>query len=354
VDKSAKRRTTILVTLGCVIAIVTAAVLVVPPLVTDRIRRAMNELPQYRAVVGEIHLQPLKGGVVVRNLELWKRSGEVPVPFFRADEVQGSLAWREFLRGIVVADVYVEGPEINIVDGPTPETSQLTVSPEKAKEAKREAMPIQINRFEVRNGNIHFRNFHSTPEVDVFVRDVRLVAWDMAFSKKLKDRNLVGRAEFSGVPMTNASLEVQLEIDPLATPLRGTMRASVESLQLEDLNSVFLAYADMKALSGTFSAYVEMTTAEGRFDGYIKPLVKDLELDAQAPDKGLLGKVKELAVDAATEIVENQPKQQVGTIVPVSGEFEDPNVDVWAATAFLLRNAFIKALTPGFLREDEK
>jgi hypothetical protein len=46
--------------------------------------------------------------------------------------------------------------------------------------------------------------------------------------------------------------------------------------------------------------------------------------------------------------LENEEKGQVATQTPFSGTFDQNQIDVWAAVANLLRNAFIQALREGF------
>jgi hypothetical protein len=56
------------------------------------------------------------------------------------------------------------------------------------------------------------------------------------------------------------------------------------------------------------------------------------------------------AVGAIEELFEDQSKDRAATKAPISGRFDDPDVDVWTTVTKLVVNAFIEALFPGIDR----
>lgn len=52
-----------------------------------------------------------------------------------------------------------------------------------------------------------------------------------------------------------------------------------------------------------------------------------------------------------TKILKNRPRQQVATETDISGPLEGPRTNTLQTIANLIRNAFIKAILPGFERE---
>ena len=103
----------------------------------------------------------------------------------------------------------------------------------------------------------------------------------------------------------------------------------------------------MDVENGTLRLYTEVAAKDGKFKGYIKPLTKDLDiLSLKQDDKNPLRLAWEAMVAGVGQFFENQPKAQVGTQVPFSGSFSDPNPEIWSTVGHLLRNAFVRALHP--------
>ena len=101
-----------------------------------------------------------------------------------------------------------------------------------------------------------------------------------------------------------------------------------------------------------FSVYSELSVKNGRVEGYVKPLFRDLNVygAAQDEDKSLGQKLKEKAVDVISKVLRNRPREEVATVVPVSGPLENPKASTWETLIGLVQNAFIKAILPGFDR----
>ena len=51
--------------------------------------------------------------------------------------------------------------------------------------------------------------------------------------------------------------------------------------------------------------------------------------------------------------LENEPRDQVATVVDISGPLENPDTSTWDTIVGLVSNAFVKAILPGFEREAE-
>lgn len=52
-----------------------------------------------------------------------------------------------------------------------------------------------------------------------------------------------------------------------------------------------------------------------------------------------------------SKILENRKKNDVATVVNLSGRLDDPNSSVWQIIGKMIENAFIRAILPGFDRE---
>jgi hypothetical protein len=130
------------------------------------------------------------------------------------------------------------------------------------------------------------------------------------------------------------------------------VNARIENTDLKAMNDLLRAHAKVDVASGVFSVYSELSVKNGRVEGYVKPLFRDINVygAAQDEDKSLGQKLKEKAVDVIGKVLRNRPREEVATVVPVSGPLENPKASTWQTLIGLVQNAFIKAILPGFDR----
>jgi hypothetical protein len=65
----------------------------------------------------------------------------------------------------------------------------------------------------------------------------------------------------------------------------------------------------------------------------------------------VLKQAYEMAVGATSHLLKNRSTQKVATQVDISGKLTKPDVSTWQALGELIRNAFFKAILPGFNRQ---
>jgi hypothetical protein len=144
-------------------------------------------------------------------------------------------------------------------------------------------------------------------------------------------------------------VSIRADFDPWAAEPTINLDASARRIPLVAFNGYTDEYGKFDFEKGRLSVFLEVAAASGKFEGYVKPLLKDVEIadpPGADPREPWWRKAWELVVGGASEVVENQPKEQVASKIPFQGEFEDPKVGVLSAAAELLRNAFIRALRP--------
>jgi hypothetical protein len=56
-------------------------------------------------------------------------------------------------------------------------------------------------------------------------------------------------------------------------------------------------------------------------------------------------------VGGVSKLLENQPRDEVATKAEVVGRLDDPKTSTWQAIGNLVRNAFFRAILPGFDEE---
>jgi len=92
-----------------------------------------------------------------------------------------------------------------------------------------------------------------------------------------------------------------------------------------------------------------MDVKEGQVDGYVKPLFRDLKvlsLSKDIKEDNVFEFFWEALVGGVAELLKNPPRDQVGTLIPFTGDMTGPSTDVLAAIGNVLRNAFVRAYLP--------
>ncbi len=155
-----------------------------PYIVKDYVNKTLDEIPGYNGIVKDIDMNLWRGAYEIEDVSLVKTGGNVPVPFFSAKKIYFSIQWGALFDGSVVGEIALESPKLNFVSGPSEKESQSSVDNSWTDKVK-ELFPLRINRFEIKNGEIHFRNFYSNPKVDIHIDNLKAIAENLTNSKDL-------------------------------------------------------------------------------------------------------------------------------------------------------------------------
>ena len=131
------------------------------------------------------------------------------------------------------------------------------------------------------------------------------------------------------------------------------LNIKIEKTQMRAMNNLLRAYGNFDVTDGLFSVYSELSVKNGEVQGYIKPLFKDMKVydRRQDKEKSLFHQLYEGLVGGIAKLLQNRPREEVATKVEVSGPVENPKTSTWETVVNLIRNAFFKAILPGFERE---
>jgi hypothetical protein len=318
-----------------------------PTLIQRYVNRVLDRTEGYRGSIGDVDLALLRGAYTIEDVRMDKESGKVPVPLFRAREVDLSIEWRALFDGSVVGEVWFERPELNFVSGPRDAAEQSGAEGDWRKTVK-DLFPVKINKVTVRDGAVHFRNFASEPPVDVYLRDVQATVRNLTNSADLAG-DTVARAELSARAMERGRIEARAAIDPYADEPSFDLDVSASDVALTDWNDFFRAYAGVDVQRGALRLFAELQAKNGRFDGYVKPFLENvdvLDVREEVPEQGFFASLWEGLVGGTAEVVQDQNEDRVATRIPISGDVDAPQVGFWTTLGNVLRNAFIEAFVP--------
>lgn len=339
--KRAKRAMIAGLSVGVLLLALLAFRLYLPTLLLHAVNRKLAALEGYEGRVGKVELSLWRGAYRVEDVRIVKEG--LPVPFFRAEAIEGSLRWRALLRRRIVAEVDVLSPRVNIVKAP--EEGGLATEPNESFAATlRSLTPVKIDRLRVQNGEVRYLDYGTDPKVDIALTEIEATARNLRNTER-GDAGLPADIRVRAKAFGTGTLTLALKAAPLKEAPTFELKQTLSGVELAKLNDFFDAYAKVRVKSGVFGLYTEVAAKEGKFIGYAKPFMKDMKIDKKAggkPGKQLWAAV----VDAVKRLFSNKKKDVLATKIPVEGTFEKADVGLWAAVGGILRNAYVKALTP--------
>lgn len=344
------------------VLVVLVARAIAPIYILGFVNRTLNGLDGYSGRVADIDLHIWRGAYEIKGIKIFKTTGKAPMPFVAIESADISVHWDALLKGAIVGEVDLYHPELNFM---AEKKKESAVEDQKEKrEAKKaaqgesswqtqvkELVPLDINRIGVHDGEIHFRDTHSDPKVNIYVQRLRGELTNLTNSDELNE-DMVATASFKGRALGSGDLTLEAKVDPYKKAPTFKLSAALEKLEIKELNDFLKAYANVDAEKGRVSVFTEVTAARGRFNGYVKPLVRDLDLlKWKDEDEGVVGKLWEGLVGAGAALFENQKEDQIATKIPFSGKVESPSADIGETVLYVLKNAFIRALQFGLDRD---
>jgi hypothetical protein len=310
------------------------------------VNKKLDESPMYAGHVGDIDIQLLKGAYEIEDVEINKTEGEVPVPLFAAKEVEFSLLWSALFNGAIVGEAEMYEPQINIVDSKDASKKQ-TGAGGQWLQIFEDLFPFKIDKFELHNGQIHFRNYDAEPKIDIFLSELEATAENLSNRQALTDSRLA-KVQLAGRAMEASDLTVGASFDP--TTEKPTFDVNVRLLQLPvlELDNFIRTYAPFDIEAGSADIVSELAARDGQLEGYVKPIVYGLEVfswkeDIQEDMDNPLRALWEGLVDIVAELLENQPHDQIASNIPLEGDISAPDTNVFVAVAGIFKNAFVEA-----------
>ncbi|MGN6492738.1 MAG: DUF748 domain-containing protein [Agriterribacter sp.] len=342
--KLTRRRKILYIALGSLLIILIGLRIALPYILLRYVNKQLTLIDGYTGHVEDIDVALYRGAYTIKNIKLDKTGGKIPVPFFNAPVIDLSVQWKALFNGRIVAEIEVEKPVLNFVSGPTKATRQTEIDNDWTKVVDN-LLPIKLNRFQINNGLIHYRDFHSNPKVNIEATGVQILAENLTNAEHKK--NTLPSTVVASAQVYDGKVSINMKIDPINTIPTFDMNAKLSPVKLTDMNDFLRAYGNFDAEKGTVSMYCEAAAKDKKVTGYVKPVIKDLKVANWKEDKKDLGKlVWESIVDAVGWLLTNKRKDQIATTAEFTGNIDKPDVNVWVIIGQLLRNAFIQALYP--------
>ncbi len=318
--------------------------LALPYLLRKAINQRLEAIPEYTGWVDRVDVSLWRGAYTLHGPVVLKRNGAVTEPFFRTEEIDFSIAWRELFRGKLVSDIALKKPMLTFVAAESAAGAQVAVD-RRWQDAINDIFPVDITFLKISEGQIRYINAGLDPKVDVRIAHLE------ALATGLRNRAVDGEEEFparitaTGETIGGGKLSLLTQVEPLASQPHFLLKLELEGVSMPALNDFLLAYGGVDVRAGTFNGYVEMVARNGSFNGYFKPFFADLDFSTPPGEKRPLGQqFWELLVRGFTWIFKNHQNDEVATRIPFSGEFSDLQVGRWESFKNLVKHAFVEPL----------
>lgn len=330
----------------CVVAVVLiSARVALPYVVKHYVNKSLSDMDGYRGEVQDIDMNLYRGAYVIDGLKIVTvDNDDVELPFVDIDNIDISIEWKALLHGSIVGEVVFERPRVNFVAGDKVDEAQ-TGSGVDWREQVKDLVPLQINRLEIVNGDVHYLEPNAKPTIDIAMDSLYVVVANLTNSSDASG-SLVANAEMSARMMGKAPIYASAHIDPYDPEGTFDVNAELEGFEVAELNDLLKEYLKIDVVAGTFSLYAEAKAESGDLEGYVKPLLNDLDIVNKPEDGSVFRKAWEGFIAGTAKLFQNRKTDNVGTKIPISGDLKSPDFKVLPTLLALGRNAFIKALRP--------
>ena len=76
-------------------------------------------------------------------------------------------------------------------------------------------------------------------------------------------------------------------------------------------------------------------------------------ISRQDKEKGIFRQLYEGIIGGFSWILQNTPRDEVATTIPVRGKLANPQTSTWDTIIGMIQNAFFQAILPGFEQQSE-
>ena len=320
--------------------------IILPYALLELVNDRLAELPGYHGHIEELDLALIRGAYQIEELVIEQVDSVTQdrTPFVAADVIDLSVEWKALFRGSVVGELVVERPAV-IFTKDAVEPAAVQEDTTTFSELLNDLLPIRVNRVEIHDGILRFRDPTTTPAVDIQMDRIELLALNLR--NKYDEGDILPSTVRLDANVYGGTMAIRMKLNPLADMPTFDLNAELKDLELTELNGFMQAYGKFDVNKGNMGLYTEMAAKDGGFAGYVKPIIKDLDVVGKEDrNDNALRKLWEVVVGGVGGLFKNPKEEQVATKVRFQGRMDGPRTNVLYAIVDLVRNAFIQALQP--------
>lgn len=319
--------------------------LALEPALLAYVNRTLDRDPGYDGRVEGITLQLWRGAYRVEGVRLDQVAAGTSSPLLELEALDLSVQWPALLNGKVVGEVELLRPVVTFVDGGDSGPSQSGAGGPWLG-VLQDLFPFQINRVEVVDGSLRLRSERGAAPVEVSVDDLDATVRDLG-NVKNRVTPLVTTLDATATVMNSGDLELHVALDPFSLQPTFDLQMRLLDLEIREVNPLSRVYGGLDFSGGLFDLTVEAEADNGFVQGTVKPLIRNLDVHT-VEDDGLnpLTAAYELLVGGAVEALENQNRDQFGTLIDFEASADGLGLNLLEVVGNVLYNAFVRAYLP--------
>jgi hypothetical protein len=329
--------------LAVVLVIFLALHFALEPVVLRQVNKALANMEGMHGEVRDVNIRLFRGAYQVDSLYIFTDEQENrEVPFFAVQLIDVSVDWGALFKGEIVADVQLQKPILNYVfdgekvdDGDEADLGQLL----------EEMTPFKINTFAIQEGEIHYLDYTSSPNIDIFMKDLSVMATNLGNIDQ-DNSPLPSSVSLNGTTIGGGVFQGHIDMNILKEHPDFDLSFELDGVDLNALNDFTEAYAKFEFEAGQLYAATEIVMKDGVFEGYLKPIFENVEIsDHREEDKSFWRRAWEKVVGVAFNLFENPDEEQVATKIPFEGNTTETEAKIIPTVFNVFRNAFIEAFS---------
>lgn len=290
------------------------------------LNQQINKDRNYHGHISNLDISFWHRSITLKEITISINNAPSKIPLFTATSIELFLQLTPLLSGKKVMDIKITHPVFNyLIDVSLPQSGESRKS-------------LTIRKFEINNGEINIINFHDAPHFKIAIKHVHIEL------HKTKD-SPVYLVDSKGQVMNSGNFYIRGKLNPFSKEPNFYIESALKGLAIPEFNSILKHYTDITARDGTFNLFVKFSAKNGKLSGYAKPFLKNLSI-IEKKDDNIVKKIYKKAVKVSAKILQNSQQKTNATKINISGNINDPNIDMLSVVLYLLQHAFIQALVP--------
>lgn len=323
-----------------IILVLVVVRLALPSIVKNYMNKTLSSgITGYTGHVDRVGISLYRGAYQLYGFTLKSTESKSDIPFLYFPQSDISIHWKALLHGSIVSEIILTNPAINYVKEDQDKQPVNKTEAEDWSKTLTDIVPIDINRFEINNGELSFVEVSSDPKIDLDIKQLNLLATNL---KNVRTNGkLPSSINASGVSMGDGNLNIDGKMNLIKEIPDMDISLEFTDMDMTALNNLTNHYANIDFEKGNLSLYSEMAIADRYLEGYLKPITKDTQILGE--ESSFLNTLWEGVVGFVKLIFTNPSKKVLATKIPLEGDLSKVDSNVLVTIGNIVKNAWIQA-----------
>lgn len=334
-----------------VVLVLLAVRIALPPVMVWYVNSLLEKQEGISGQVQDIDLALWRGGYVIKQIEINQLNDEGELPLFSAERIDIRLSWAALADGEIVSTMAFHQPVIMALDRADQEdiTEDAVLDERTWIGLANNLTLFSIDKLAIHDGRIEFNAIAQDLLGELILSNVE---GEVVNLHNNAQSELLTELDFSGTVAKQTPFIITGKFNPNVKLPMFDINMKMDRIPAAETADIIKIYAPFDVEAGEFELATELASDKGRLNGYVKFGIYDLKIFSWKEDvvKDVIkgdGNPLQIFVEGISAmlatLLENSKHNLIATRIPVSGDFNEPDISRLKALAGLLRNAFIEA-----------